>query len=238
MDDTGALIRDEGGLIAEVRALRREVERLKRAGYAKELGAPSPGGLLTPAQAARIASAGNAEETLAGLAANSLLGRVGPATAGSVPVTAQSVLGRAGSNLTSFAASALEVLARTSSGDLDFQDRDTMLTEFDLLAADKWQTQAVSADTTLSLENVVAVLTNTSDITITMPTPTTSTKLFVVTDPLGAMSGSSRVRFDAVGTGRLNGSAGATSYFNSQYGTWLFFGVPSAGQGWWSYKLI
>jgi len=123
----------DGGLVAEIRALRADVEALKRAGYAQE-GPGSPGALLSDSQAGKIKSiqsftaadqllvgTGSGTGTTLAIGANEAVGRAGSGSLDGIAVAGNAVLGRAGTgSLGSQAAGADSVLTREGSGSLGF----------------------------------------------------------------------------------------------------------------------
>ena len=135
MTRTGDLITSDfdGGLIAEVRALRADVELLKRAGFAKE-SADDPGSLLSKDESDKIASVqaftgahqvlvgtGPGTGTVTDIAANATVGRAGTAVVGGIGISADEVVGREGSgSLGGVTAASDSVLAKLGSGNLGF----------------------------------------------------------------------------------------------------------------------
>lgn len=241
--ETGALIRDEGGLIAEVRSLRREVEALKRAGYAQEAGAPSPGGLISAASQSKLNGLSNftpgggsnavllGDATPQAIGTNEVVGRVGSAAVDGIGIAAQSVLGRAASDVEDLTASASQILARLSTGNIGFQDRLTWAADQDVLVSETWPYEEVTGNVTLSESTTLAILNHTSAITVTLPRPTYSGKVYIIADSRGKLNGTNDITFNTSGgSDQINGSTGATSNsYGNAYSIFLFVGWVISG---------
>lgn len=233
---TGELIAhtfDGGGLLRELRDLRADVERLKLSGWSSE-GGPSPGALLSAAQAKKIEGiqtfSGAATSILLGNATqlavdtNEVVGRTGSGGVDGIPIAAQSVLGRAASGIEDFTASASQILARLSTGDLGFSNVATWAADAGVLTGAPWPIETVTGSVTLGASTILAILNHTADTTITLPQPTASGKIVIVADPHGKITASTaEVRFaTSGGSDTINGATGSTTYRSTPYLAFIF----------------
>jgi len=270
---TGSLISPDmdGGLVAEIRALRADVEALKRAGFAQE-GPGSPGALLSDSQAGKIKSiqsftasdqllvgtgagtgttlavganeavgrAGSGSLDGIAVAGNAVLGRAGTGSLGGQAAGADSVLTREGSGSLGFSgATASQIMAMLSTGNVGFQDRTTLVQDMDILVGEAWEFDGITGSQTLTEGKMGGIMAHSGDVTITLPTPANGGAVFIVSDPVGLISASTRVRFDGAGASdQINGSTAVTAQFGLPHGLFIFVGAVSGGTAYWTFKSV